>query len=330
MKSIIVRQNNNKLGIINTNNKLFKLIKPNENNLFSNMSQNMQEIFLEFLIDYNLEYRSTLNFKKTTTFGYEIEFEEADIDIIMDYINKKNKDWNIFFDPSLKKGAEIPTPILKDNIRNWNEIKNLCNFLKTHSIINERCGGHIHIGKQVLGNNNKSLLNFLKLWSTYEHIIYHFSYGEEKKPREALKEYAKPISNDFWQTYNEYKDNIQVPKEEIIRKVTVTRNRGVSLKYLLFYERPEIDTIEFRCPNGTLNPLIWQNNTNLFVKLLEYSKNPAFDNNTIELRHKKREEIYSNLDKYNITYLQDALELADLIFTNNLDKIYFLKQYIKK
>ncbi|MBR3230257.1 MAG: amidoligase family protein [Bacilli bacterium] len=329
MNSIVLKQNKYKLGIINTDNKIFKLIKPDENTLLSNMSQTMLEIFLELLKNYNLEYRNTLNFKKTTTFGYEIEFEDADIDIIKEYLNRKNKEWFLLFDPSLKKGAEIPTPILKDNEKTWKETKKLCTFLKQHSAIKENCGGHIHIGKQVLGNSNKSLLNFLKLWSTYEHIIYRFSYGEDKKPRHAIKEYAKPISNDFWQTYNEYKDNLLVPKEEIIKKVTVTRNRGVSLKYLLFYERPEIDTVEFRCPNGTLNPIIWQNNTNLFVKLLEYSKNPNFDNNTIQLRHKKREEIYSNLEKYNIIYLKDALELSDLIFKNNIDKIYFLKQYIK-
>ena len=329
MKSIVLKQNKNKLGIINTDNKLFKLIKPDENTLLSNMSKNMQDLFLELLTDYSLEYRNTLNFKKTTTFGYEIEFENADIDIIRKYLNKKNRELFLLFDPSLKKGAEIPTPILKDNKKSWKEIDNLCNFLQKHSEIKETCGGHIHVGKQVLGDSNKSLLNFLKLWSTYEHVIYYFSYGEDKKPREAIKEYAKPISNDFWQTYNEYKDNLLVPKEEIIKKVTITRNRGVSLKYLLFYERPEIDTVEFRCPNGTLNPITWQNNTNLFVKLLEYSKTPSFDNTTIQLRHKKRQDIYSNLNKYNIIYLKDALELSDLIFTNNLDKIYFLKQYIK-
>lgn len=329
MNSIVLRQNNNKLGIINTDNKLFKLIKPNENTLLSNMSKNMLDLFLEQLNNYNLEYRNTLNFKKTTTFGYEIEFEDADIDIIREYLYSKKEEWFLLFDPSLKKGAEIPTPILKDNEKTWKEIKKLCTFLKQHSKIKENCGGHIHIGKQVLGNSNKSLLNFLKLWSTYEHIIYYFSYGDNNKPREIIKEYAKPISNEFWQTYNEYKDNILVPKEEIIRKVTVIRNLGVSLKYLLPYERPDIDTIEFRCPNGTLNPIIWQNNTNLFVKLLEYSKNPNFDNNKVQIRHKKRETIYSKLDKYNIVYLKDALELSDLLFTNNIDKIYFLKQYIK-
>ena len=329
MKSIIIRHNKNKLGIVRTDDALFKFINPNENTLLSCMSQYMQDVFFELLIDYKLEYRTTLNLKKTTTFGYELEFENADIENIRQYIYSKGKKWMLLFDTSLKNGGEIPTPIFKDKRKTWTELKNLCEIISNYAIINDNCRGHIHIGKQVLGESNKSLINFLKIWSTYEHIIYHFSYGENNKPREAIKEYAKPISHTFWQAYNEYKDNLQAPKEEIIREVTIKRNVGASLRYLLSYERPDISTIEFRCPNGTFNPIIWQNNTNLFVKLLEYCKSPKYNSNIIETRHEERAKIYSNLDNYNVLYLKDAIELSDLIFTNNLDKIYFLKQYIK-
>lgn len=33
--------------------------------------------------------------------------------------------------------------------------------------------------------------------------------------------------------------------------------------------------------------------------------------------------------RYNIIDLKKSLEFVDLIFDNNLDKIYFLKQYLK-
>ena len=32
---------------------------------------------------------------------------------------------------------------------------------------------------------------------------------------------------------------------------------------------------------------------------------------------------------YSFLYLEQAIEFVDMIFDNNLDKIYFLKQYIK-
>lgn len=327
--SLVLLKNKNNVGIINKDEKLFKLINPNSNIIFSSMSDIMTDVFLEFLSDYDLEYRSSLNFKKTTTFGFEIEFEDADFDEIRNYLSSKSDKWFLLFDPSLKNGGEIPTPILKDNIVYWFLVKELCDTIGKYASINGNCGGHIHVGSQVLGSSNVSLLNFLKMWSSYEHVLYRFSYGSDDRPRKVLREYAKPISNDFWKAYIKFKDIPTINSLEIIKYVSVIRNIGVSLKYLLPYERPEISTVEFRCPNGSLNPIIWQNNVNLFVKLLEYCKEPNFDHNTVNLRHKRRERIYSNLHKYNLIYLKDAFELSDLIFNNNLDKINFLKQYVK-
>lgn len=330
MKSLVLSKNQNKVGIINTNNSLFNLINPNSDIKFSSMSDIMLDVFFELLKGYDLEYRSTLNFKKTSTFGFEVEFENADFYNIRKYLSSMHTDWPLLFDPSIKKGAEIPTPILKDNKKSWDEVKDLCDTLRKYSNITGDCGGHIHVGWQVLGDSNINVLNFLKLWSTYEHVIYRFSYGEDEGPRDVLTEYARPISNDFWLAYNEFKYITLVPKDDIIRRVSTTRNIGASLKYLLPYERPDINTIEFRCPNGTLNPIIWQNNVNLFVKLLDYCKKSNFDNNTVQIRHGMRENVYSHLDKYSYIYLEDALEFADLIFNNGLDKIYFLKQYVKQ
>ena len=40
-------------------------------------------------------------------------------------------------------------------------------------------------------------------------------------------------------------------------------------------------------------------------------------------------DIYPNIHSYEMIYSSEALELADLIFDTNLDKINFLKQYFK-
>ena len=55
----------------------------------------------------------------------------------------------------------------------------------------------------------------------------------------------------------------------------------------------------------------------------------------LELINKRHSELVengipNNLRAYNETInLKQALEFCDLIFTNNLDKVYFLKQYLK-
>ena len=78
------------------------------------------------------------------------------------------------------------------------------------------------------------------------------------------------------------------------------------------------NTIEFRCPNASLNPVIWQNNLNLFVNLILKSKeNLDLD----EISYQNRD--YDGID------LKQALEFCDLVFNNNLDKVYFLRQYLK-
>ena len=89
------------------------------------------------------------------------------------------------------------------------------------------------------------------------------------------------------------------------------------------------NTIEFRCPNGTLEPVIWQNNVNLLVNILNYSKSNTYDDDTISKRREINGDKYYELEWYNQIYLVQALELCDMLFDNNLDKVYFLRQYLK-
>ncbi len=89
------------------------------------------------------------------------------------------------------------------------------------------------------------------------------------------------------------------------------------------------NTIEFRSPNGTLDNIIWQNNVNFFFKLLIYARSINYNDDLIEKRHLTNLDKYNELKWYDEIFLGHALELCDMIFTNNLDKICFLKQYLK-
>lgn len=88
----------------------------------------------------------------------------------------------------------------------------------------------------------------------------------------------------------------------------------------------EKNTIEFRSPNGSADEIVCQNNINALIKLIINSK--EIDEEFLNYKLKDRasvEKIYT----YNEVYLKKALEFADLIFEDDIDKIYFLKQYIK-
>ena len=63
------------------------------------------------------------------------------------------------------------------------------------------------------------------------------------------------------------------------------------------------------------------------IKFLNYCKSPNF-NYEIVLKRLNKFKKQSSLE-YNSINLNKAIELADLIFDNNLDKVYFLRQYLK-
>lgn len=109
------------------------------------------------------------------------------------------------------------------------------------------------------------------------------------------------------------------------------------------------DHFEVRCFNGTLSPEIAQNNINLITKivtaviegridkeyvLFEYKKYKKkrynFDRFCCKLETEQEIAQYNRLlDGFNKIKMEKALKLADMIFDNNLDKLYFLKQYLK-
>ena len=58
-------------------NDIFKYLKPNANNMLSNLKSNDLIDFIILLNNYYLEYRDTLNIKDNITLGFEIECEHA-------------------------------------------------------------------------------------------------------------------------------------------------------------------------------------------------------------------------------------------------------------
>ena len=310
---------------------IFKYLKPNENDRLSLLSGlDLQDLII-LLDDYYLKLRKTLGFDESVTFGLEIEFEKAMLQRIKSQLQKNfNSSWLVSHDVSLKKGGEVSTPILHDKAKEWNDVKKVCRIIKASSSIGENSRGHIHIGAHVLGNKPESWINFIKLWSVYENIIYRFSYGDFLTTRSSLMKYASPISKSLWDISK--KSSTDEKLSEIIYDIKDDKYNGVNFNHVKTSNRQNFaleNTIEFRCPNGTLEPVVWQNNVNLFVNLLNYSKDIKFDNDRLEKRYAINTAKLYKIDMYDEIYLDQALELCDMIFNNNLDKIYFLRQYLK-
>ena len=69
----------------------------------------------------------------------------------------------------------------------------------------------------------------------------------------------------------------------------------------------------------------------MIINMLLYTKNSKFDLDIIERRKSelKSNSLFGRFDYYDEVFLDQALEFCDLIFDNNYDKVYFLKQYLK-
>lgn len=325
-------KNQQNQNMIEASHPLFQLVHPNHNNNFSEMSGLELQELLYYLDHYYLELRNHLGFDESITFGLELEFEHVKRKQLKMNLSKleQRQQWELKHDFALEDGEEIVSPILKDTPTTWNDLKQVCSMISGSAVINQKSGGHIHIGTQVLGNQTSAWLNFMKLWSVYENVIYRFTYGEYLCERFGINRYAIPVTKSFWQDYLAFVSQESLNLDSMLGRISRVRNQAVNFNNVKdFDEMKPRNTIEFRCPNGTLEPVIWQNNVNLFVHLLEYSKSSNYDHELIQKRRILNEDKYASLEWYREIYLQQALELCDMIFTNNLDKIYFLRQYLK-
>lgn len=298
------------------------VLKPYKNDKLTEFSNRDLYEFISKLKNYYLDLRDTLNFANNITFGIEIEIENIKDEFYFLEKNSNFSEWKFSNDDTLLNGREVISPIFKDVKSTWENIWSLLRVLGNCSEILDSCGGHIHIGAQILENNYRYWENLFNLWRAYENIIFRFGYGEFISERFVISGFAEPLLYTDYKVFNKK-----------YRNQALNWSKIYGQKDFKEYEYIENRTFEIRSPNGSLNPIIWQNNINFFVRLFECAKSAKFNENLI-LRKidklKKELEVYDNvLEYYRIIDIQSALELADLIFDNNLDKVYFLRQYIK-
>ena len=310
-----------------------RFIKLNRCDSFSKMSTHDVFELINKLKKFKLQYRRDIKIPCDITFGIEIEFENAEFEKVKEYLKEEKPDWKIVREECIQQikdekllGGEVVSPILRNKANYWQDIKDLCLKLKElQAKTSGYTAGHIHIGTNIIGENKLYWYNLIKLWTLYEHVIYRFGYGTDKKERDAILDYAPPVASDFKKKISligKYVNDDQVNYIDFLKKVILSDYHGI---HFFDVGRLNKDTIEVKCPNGTVEELIWQNNINFFTKFIKFATkvdpylfDKKLDNHNIK-----------SFDSYNYINLKDALDLVDLVFDNNYDKVCFLKQYLK-
>lgn len=293
------------------------------NDMFSKLSKNDLLELKKQLQTSKFYYRDSLGLSKYDTFGTEIEYENLNKQIVDNYIKTKQNGWVSDFDNTVPTGGEIKSYLLTDKKSCWNELSEICSFLeKNDAVTNQNAGGHIHIGSHILKGNYNYWRQFIKTYVLYEKELIVFFAGEEKKPRRHFENFANPIAPYILENID-YLNNATSFEDIYYQVFLKDRNWAVNFTKVLL-DSSKIcfnNTTEYRSPNSSKKCVIWQNNINTAVKTAKAPEKGLIDEELIDYRLSKGLDI--------VTREKKALQFVDLVFDNNIDKLYFLKQYTK-
>jgi len=301
------------------------LNNPIEESLISR--NKLRELFLNESRKY-----AQIGLDKKLTIGMEIE-SEGPLSIMMLDIQKiltkrdgkETRNWESKIDTSLKNGVEIVSPILSDNKDDVEDIYTICAMLqKTKQQISERCGGHIHIGADYL-TSKEAYINLFEIWGNSEKILYIISNEKGTIPRRNILEQASTISPKYNEAIE--KGTVNIENEDDLDtfindiKAIQGENRHFGLNLLNIHNGK--NTIEFRAPNGTINPDTWIENARLFGRIVQISQKLADIERKTEKSSKDEKLLkLKELLKKEMPEQEKMEVLLELLFTEEERNVY--------
>lgn len=310
-------------------------IDPMRNDKFSSLRGfDLQEL-IDQIENFDLVYRDSLNLPTDLTIGLEIEYQGIQKHHMDKYIDKNVYDWTSGSDGTVNHadgGGEIRSPMLIDEAQTWKDLKKICEHLRKNGArMNDMAGGHIHIGAHILGVDCVKWRRFLKVYTAYENVIFRFFLGDKMIERTTMAEYAYPLADDLYPHMKAINDIRSFYSMHHVLKLFL-RNRAINFDNV-HHDADDCvrgNTVEYRAPNSSSEEVIWQNNVNTCSKLMLSPNSSTFDEEFLDYKLKSEHIQYaSNKYMYNEICLKKALEFVDIVFDNNLDKVYFLRQYFK-
>lgn len=281
-----------------------------------------------------LKYKSSLDIEEDINFGVEVEFVNKKLKEVSELFKENSLDhWEVKEDTSVTdyenfSGGEIASPILDNTSNSWNKLKEALYLLRNNNAgVDSKCSTHLHFSSTLLESNYDNWLNFFKLWMVYEMTVFKFSVGAWENIRSNVKFYAKPLYREFYNTLQYDLDQREFSVLDLIETYTYEKNSSLNLNNVKGFDFENGNTIEFRTMNPTLNEEIVQNEVNFFYHFMKYAKSKNFDEEFIDYKIKKLNTKISYLYALKKNYDKDALELADLIYSKDSDKLDFFLQY---
>lgn len=284
------------------------------------------------------EYENVLN-GNTSTFGVELEFVGGDADAIARdlhdlgivsspyrlgyHARAEEGKWKVERDGSVSDmygGGEIVSPILKDTPETWRQIETICEVAKRHGArVDQRCGGHVHIGMNKLDTARQRWRRFFKTIENYEECLFRVAGGDLGRIRSNASSYAIPFAERAAETRNmQFEVEGERDVQNLASRVSrMNRYYGINLENIATRRAP---TVEFRHFNGSLNPKQIQANVKLSAGIINAAEKARF-RDTEDENYKKRGAILKTTTRVTGTRTKEKMmELLDVAFTRKKDK----------
>lgn len=279
------------------------------------------------IMNFSLPFREKLNLPKSVSFGIEIEYEDVDKKLVDDFIRKNMSSWMSTTDKTLVSGGEVVTPTLQDQIKAWQNLRKICEFLRQNKVNTAfNSAVHVHVGSHIL-HDKEAWRRFLKFYTVYERVFVRFAFGDKINARRSFLEYAAPIALKLLND----REKLEAGEFKSLDFMVNNKKVGLNIRGTRGYEK-EGNTLEFRSFNSTDKETIIQNNvmvaTNMMLTAAHNLDEDFLDYKLrqLSIQGLSPEQYFTSCGQIATA---EALEFADLTFNNDFDKMCFLKQYFK-
>ncbi len=260
------------------------------------------------LLGINNSIYSNIEVPNGMTIGMEIECEgKGSVDAYV--IDDIFEGYHAKVDTSLQEGVEVTTPVLNNSREHTEDIYCACKILEDlGQNVSERCGGHIHIGADYL-KTKEAYRNLLELWSNNEELIYLISNKKGEISRDGAVTYATPISKKIEDAIdnNKFGGYEDFTRDDIIKTIKAIQEeqrgregRRTGINFLKINSN-DINTVEFRLSNGTIDANTWIENATLFGNIIAVSQRLS----EIQQKETITEEEQDILDKFELLKTKD-------------------------
>lgn len=290
------------------------------------------EVYFDNKSTINNRKYNNIGLPEEVTFGIEIECSNKEYakyliekGLLFLDSNDKDKSWvcklettSNYYNVFPNTGLECTSRILNDYDKNIQEVYEVCDFLNDiESTTNERCGGHIHFGRNYL-NTPQQLWNVIELYGVCEDVMSLILNEPNSLPRNGLNKYASSLYKRL--LIKGFDPNAFENIDKCIERIQIRAQRNKNFDINVSTKYP---TIEFRAPNGTIDPNVWVENIKLLGNLLVAGK--GLETGELTNINQKRELFDKIKTEEDIS--KKCSMLLDVLFDNEKDKDIYLQRF---